>query len=169
MDDNDVIPTKSAEERRPVMNRHMQRLRRLRSQRRNNQKGFTLIELLVVISILGILAAVVTMSMVGITQLAQQRAASAEQRTIQLAVDTMANEQQVPEGQICADYATPPGKDGVQDMTRFPSGTDSARVGSSPGGKPVSLYPRYLRQQTTYGIYSCDGTGTVTQHHWSPP
>ena len=63
--------------RRFELGQHVRtRLQKLR--KKNNQKGFTLIELLVVVSILGILAAVVTMSMVGVTKLAQNRAAATE-------------------------------------------------------------------------------------------
>jgi len=139
----------------------------LRKLRKNDQRGFTLIELLVVISILGILAAVVTMSMVGVTQLAQHRAADAEKQTVQLAMDTMANEQQVPVGQICPS----PAPASTQDMTAFPSSTSSGSLPdpNTPTGKSVSLYPRYLRQQKTYGEYYCDPDGTVHQTGYSPP
>jgi prepilin-type N-terminal cleavage/methylation domain-containing protein len=146
-------------------------LHRLKRRRRNNQKGFTLIELLVVISILGILAAVVTMSMVGITQLAQRRAAGAEQRTVQLALDTMANEQQVPEANICnpPDLSAPSAT--TNDMGKFPSSDTSAGITptSPPTGHALSLYPRYLRQATTYGTYVCDNNGTAHQMGYSPP
>jgi len=137
----------------------------LRKLRKNDQRGFTLIELLVVISILGILAAVVTMSMVGVTQLAQHRAADAEKQVVQLAMDTMANEQQVPVGQICP--SPPPAS--TQNMTTFPSSTSSAGLTDNPTGQSVSLYPRYLRQQKTYGEYYCDPDGTVHQTGYSPP
>jgi prepilin-type N-terminal cleavage/methylation domain-containing protein len=154
-------------EEKNLKDRHLHRLRRLRSLRRNNQRGFTLIELLVVISILGILAAVVTMSMVGVTQLAQRRAASAELKTVQLAVDTMANEQQVPEGNIC-NHNAPAGT--TNDMQAFPSSDSSAGIQPTdpPTGHAVALFPRYLRQQTTYGSYTCSN-GVVTQTGYSPP
>lgn len=153
------------DEEKNLRDRYLHRLRRLRSRRRNNQKGFTLIELLVVISILGILAAVVTMSMVGVTQLAQRRAADAESKTVQLALDTMANEQQVPEASIC-NAAAPT----TNDMTIFPSSASSAGIGPTdpPKGSSVSLFPRYLRQNKTYGSYTCNG-GVVTQTGYSPP
>jgi prepilin-type N-terminal cleavage/methylation domain-containing protein len=168
-------PRGEEKEERLVKDRFRYRLWRLRTLRRNNQKGFTLIELLVVISILGILAAVVTMSMVGITTLAQQRAADAEKKTVQLALDTMANDQQVPTDALCATF-TPfnakKGSDGVmgtQDMANFPVSTSSAGLGNNPGGVAVALSPRYLRQASTYGIYTCDPGGVVSQHGWSPP
>jgi type IV pilus assembly protein PilA len=133
------------------MRRLLNELRR----RRRDQKGFTLIEMLVVISILGILAAVVTMSMVGVVNLAQQRADAAELNTIQVAMDTMANEQQLPADAVCPAVATASGN---KDMGSFP-------VPSSPvdAAGRVPLYPRYLRSpQTTKRSYSCDATGRVT-------
>jgi prepilin-type N-terminal cleavage/methylation domain-containing protein len=134
-------------------------LRRLR--RRNNQKGFTLIELLVVISILGILAAVVTMSMVGVTKLAQQRAADAESRTVQSAIDTMANEQLVPPGAVCPSPAP-----NTANMTIFPVPSPTAYT--TPNGASVPLSPRYLRQGGTHGTYTCDPNGVVTQTGYNP-
>ena len=122
---------------------------------RNNQKGFTLIEMLVVISILGILAAVVTMSMIGVTNLAQSRADSTELKTVQVALDTMANEQGVPASSVCPNAALQ-----TQSMDQFPV----APTASPAANSPVPLYPRYLRNQTTHKQYSCDATGVVTQH-----
>jgi prepilin-type N-terminal cleavage/methylation domain-containing protein len=144
---------------------------------RNNQKGFTLIELLVVISILGILAAVVTMSMVGVTKLAESRAQTAETASVQAAVDTMANENLVPADQVCND--TSDVKDhGTDDMTQWPGratshidpGTHQEVVDVSvfPTGSSVALSPRYLRQPKTHGTYTCDAHGVVTQRGWTP-
>lgn len=133
----------------------MERLRGVaRRLPRNNQRGFTLIEMLVVISILGILAAVVTMSMVGVTNLAQSRADATELKVVQVAVDTMANEQQVPANQVC-----PPSQTPTNNMSEFPtSNTDTSQTGS-----PVALYPRYVREQFTHKNYSCDTSGVVHQ------
>ncbi|HZU18440.1 MAG TPA: type II secretion system protein [Candidatus Dormibacteraeota bacterium] len=143
---------------------------------RNSQRGFTLIELLVVISILGILAAIVTMSMVGITTIAQQRAAAAEEQTVQVAFDTMLAEQQVDAGNICQDLpADSPARTGTRDMSRFPVSTGYDGPASH---HLVALWPRYLRQQTTHGVYRCvvttgsDGTvedtGQIQQVSYSP-
>ena len=115
--------------------------------RRNDQQGFTLIELLVVISILGILAAVVTMSLVGITTRAQDNANKTELHTVQAALDTMLADQQVDPTAVCGGGAT-------KNMDAFPNGS-------------VHLYPNYIRQATTSRSYSCSaanpGAGTVTQ------
>jgi prepilin-type N-terminal cleavage/methylation domain-containing protein len=137
------------------------RWKQLRKLTRNNQKGFTLIELLVVVSIIGILAAVVTMSMVGVTKLAQERAWKAETATVQAAIDTMANEQLVAPGSIC------PHGDTNDDMQNFPQTSEHA-ADVTPAGHAVPLYPRYLRQKATHGTYSCDGNGVVTPHDYNP-
>ena len=150
------------------------RLSRLRKQlARNNQKGFTLIELLVVISILGILAAVVTMSLVGITSTAQSRAAAAEKSTVQTAYDSMLADQQVPGGHECD--GAPTGAPGTNNMLAFPTGatyqstTDTvtnAQV-TVPQHVPVALAPHYLREQT-HGFYYCGTNGEIQQASYAP-
>jgi prepilin-type N-terminal cleavage/methylation domain-containing protein len=136
---------------------------------KNNQKGFTLIELLVVISILGILAAVVTMSLVGITRVATDRAASTEANTVQVAYDTMLADMRVNSAEACgpATSPAPSASPGTNDMSGFPSATAwTADPSSGTGGnfgKVVQLYPHYLREKTTHGMYFCTGTGTITQ------
>src|SRR5438270_6850018 len=59
---------------------------------RKGQRGFTLIELLVVVTILGILAAIVTLSLVGLTSNASVQSCNQEYKTVQAALDAfMAN------------------------------------------------------------------------------
>ena len=118
-----------------------QQLRRLP---RNNQQGFTLIELLVVISILGILAAIVTMSLVGITTRAQTQANDAEHATVQAALDTMLADQNI-------DAATAGCGGGASaNMAAFPSGAHP-------------LNPLYLHNPAaTRRPYSCDANGQIT-------
>ena len=132
---------------------------------KNNQKGFTLIELLVVISILGILAAVVTMSLVGITRVATNRAASTEANTVQVAYDTMLADMRVDSGSACG--SAPSAAPGANDMLNFPSTTawtaDPVSGAGGNFGTPVQLYPHYLRERTTHGMYYCTGTGTIVQ------
>jgi general secretion pathway protein G len=54
---------------------------------KKGQSGFTLIELLVVVTILGVLAAIVTLSLVGLTTGAQAKACQQEYRTVQAGLD----------------------------------------------------------------------------------
>src|SRR5207245_4991937 len=63
--------------------------------RRRQQGGFTLIELLVVITILGILAAIVSVSLLGITSTARKNALATERQTVQGAFDAMLHDQVV--------------------------------------------------------------------------
>ena len=120
--------------------------------RRTDQRGFTLIEMLVVISILGILAAIVTMSMVGITNTARTNAQKAELQTIQVAMDTMASDQGLATDKVCPDG---PGSGApTTNMADFPHSTATNGV--------VALYPRYIRISTTSTQkYYCDPDGTV--------
>ena len=61
---------------------------------RKGQQGFTLIELLVVVTILGVLAAIVTLSLVGLTSNANTQSCNSEYKTVQAAIDAyMANNQ----------------------------------------------------------------------------
>src|SRR5712692_3999534 len=73
----------------------MQRLSRWANKNlrgRKGQQGFTLIELLVVVTILGILAGIVTLSLVGLTTNANVQACNSEYKTVQAALDAyMAN------------------------------------------------------------------------------
>jgi prepilin-type N-terminal cleavage/methylation domain-containing protein len=132
------------------MTRHARRL----LGRFRKQSGFTLIEMLVVISILAVLAAVVSLAMVGVTNLAQKRANDGELLTVQSALDFMIMDQQIDPAAACA--GSPAG--GTSDMSKFPNGTDGTR---SSTGVPVRLYDRYLRTQFTNRAYVCTTGGGV--------
>jgi general secretion pathway protein G len=121
--------------------------------RLRSQRGFTLIEMLVVLTILGILGCIVTMSMIGLTSLAQSRANAEELMTVQSAMNFMIMDQQVNPEDACAGS---PAK-GTNNMARFPDTTDWTGQGSQA---PVRLYPHYLRKQLLNRAYVCSG-GTV--------
>jgi prepilin-type N-terminal cleavage/methylation domain-containing protein len=112
---------------------------------RKGQQGFTLIELLVVVTILGVLAAIVTLSLVGLTTNAQAKACSQEYKTVQAALDAfMANN----------NLSTIATGANVSDMTT-----------------PVKLYnngtvdvnnPTYIRNTPTQYAYTWDAGGKIT-------
>jgi prepilin-type N-terminal cleavage/methylation domain-containing protein len=113
---------------------------------KRGQRGFTLIELLVVVTILGVLAAIVTLSLVGLTTNAQAKACEQEYKTVQAGLDAyMANNN--------IDTITPTGVGGTSDMQN-----------------PVLLYnpnpsatsPTYLRNSPTQWAYVWDSTGRIT-------
>ena len=110
--------------------------------------------MLVVISILGILAMVVTMSMVGLTDLARKRASDGELSTIQSAMDAMMLDQQIDPADVCT--GAPPA--GTADMSQFPNGTGWSQSGA---GVAVRLYPHYLRKQTMNRAYVCAAGAVV--------
>jgi prepilin-type N-terminal cleavage/methylation domain-containing protein len=113
---------------------------------KKGQSGFTLIELLVVVTILGVLAAIVTLSLVGLTTNAQAKACSQEYKTIQAGLDAyMANNN--------LDSVTATGAGGTSDMQ-----------------VPILLYnpnpsatsPTYVRNSPTQWAYVWNTTGRIT-------
>lgn len=132
-----------------------------------NQQGFTLIEVLVVMAILGILAAIVSISMLGITAAARDKAKLAELQNVQAAMDAMLSDQQVPASAIAAAC----GGGATNLMTAFPSGGAAWNASAGPAqdghdtGQVRVLATHYLRDATTRsGTYTCDTDGKVTQH-----
>ena len=126
--------------------------------RGRRQRGFTLIEMIVVISILGILAGVVTLSMVGVTSLARKRAGDAELMNVQSAMNFMMTDQQVAPEDVCT---TP--HPAALDMAHFPvDPADSSDLTKMPPkGQQAPLYPHYLGGRTTNRSYVCTLGGTV--------
>src|SRR5713226_10298512 len=109
------------------------RLTRATRRRRRQQGGFTLIELLVVITILGILAAVVSVSLLGITATARKNALAAEQQTVQTAFDAMLHDQHVDPADLataCAAIIVPTAK-----MTEFPTAAKYQTPDSTSSGR----------------------------------
>jgi prepilin-type N-terminal cleavage/methylation domain-containing protein len=126
---------------------------------RKGQQGFTLIELLVVVTILGILAAIVTLSLVGLTTHANVESCNSEYKTVQSALDSyMANK----------NLTTIPAQAGwTNDMTGGIGGG-----GASPAptfGGSVALYnpapdaanPNFTRNGTTQFWYTWDQFGRI--------
>lgn len=122
---------------------------------RKGQRGFTLIELLVVVTILGILAAIVTLSLVGLTTHANVQACNSEYKTVQAALDSyMANKnlQTLPSSQAAW----------TNDMT--------GNGGAAPLNGTVPLYnaapsesnPNFTRNGVTQFYYQWNQFGQIT-------
>ncbi len=112
---------------------------------KKGQSGFTLIELLVVVTILGVLAAIVTLSLVGLTTSAQAKACQQEYRTVQAGLDA---------------YMAYNNVDTVADTT--------ATGPTSNMASPVLLYnstgtPTFVRNSPTVFAYSWDQFGRITK------
>jgi prepilin-type N-terminal cleavage/methylation domain-containing protein len=117
---------------------------------KKGQGGFTLIELLVVVTILGVLAGIVTLSLVGLTTNASVQSCNAEYKTVQAAIDAfMANNN--------LDTITAQGT-ATNDM--------NAEVGATIpmslyNGTPTSGKPNYTRNQFTAFAYTWDAHGKI--------
>src|SRR6184192_4157006 len=113
---------------------------------KKGQSGFTLIELLVVVTILGVLAAIVTLSLVGLTTNAQAKACEQEYKTVQAGLDAYIANNDV-------DTVSPTGVNGTSDMTSPVLLYNSA---------PSATSPTYLRNSPTQWEYQWDATGRIT-------
>jgi prepilin-type N-terminal cleavage/methylation domain-containing protein len=111
---------------------------------RKGQQGFTLIELLVVVTILGILAAIVTLSLVGLTTNASVQSCNQEYKTVQAALDAYMADKNVDTVAAATD---------TQNMTA-----------------PIALYntdpsssdPNYTRNGKTQFFYTWDTHGRIS-------
>jgi prepilin-type N-terminal cleavage/methylation domain-containing protein len=117
---------------------------------KKGQRGFTLIELLVVVTILGVLAGIVTLSLVGLTTNASVQSCNAEYKTVQAAIDAfMANNNL---------DAISPQSTATNDMNA-----------EAAAGVPMSLYnanptaaqPNYTRNQFTAFAYTWLANGKI--------
>jgi prepilin-type N-terminal cleavage/methylation domain-containing protein len=109
-----------------------------------DERGFTLVELLVVVTILGILAAVVTSSLLGLTSTAATNACKEEKNTVQVGMDAMLAAKNI--SSVTAQTTA------TSAFSALPAGT-----GADP------LYPNYIRSSTTKGTYTWTTTGEITQ------
>jgi prepilin-type N-terminal cleavage/methylation domain-containing protein len=124
---------------------------------KKGQQGFTLIELLVVVTILGVLAAIVTLSLVGLTTNASVQSCNAEYKTVQSALDAyMANN----------NLAVLPAQQLVftNDMTGNLPNPPGGKTGTVPlyNPNPSGGSPNYTRNGTTQFFYTWDQFGRIT-------
>jgi prepilin-type N-terminal cleavage/methylation domain-containing protein len=111
---------------------------------KKGQQGFTLIELLVVVTILGVLAAIVTLSLVGLTTNASVQSCNSEYKTVQAALDAY--------------------------MAANNAATVTAATDTNSMTAPLPLYtatptvntPNYTRNGVTQFYYTWDQYGKIT-------
>ena len=116
---------------------------------RKGQQGFTLIELLVVVTILGILAAIVTLSLVGLTSHANVEACNSEYKTVQAALDAYIADNQLSVALSPLPVPLAP----TNDMT-----TPVALYNANPS----AASPNYTRNGRTQFYYVWDTSGKIT-------
>ncbi|HKW07663.1 MAG TPA: prepilin-type N-terminal cleavage/methylation domain-containing protein [Candidatus Dormibacteraeota bacterium] len=116
---------------------------------RKGQQGFTLIELLVVVTILGILAAIVTLSLVGLTNHANVQACNSEYKTVQAALDAY-----IADNQLSTSLTALP-------TPAAPTNNMSTTV-PLYNANPSAASPNYTRNGTTQFYYMWDASGKIT-------
>jgi prepilin-type N-terminal cleavage/methylation domain-containing protein len=116
---------------------------------RKGQQGFTLIELLVVVTILGILAGIVTLSLVGLTTHANIQACQSEYRTVQAALDA-----------YLADQNKVNGTGSVAEEKTFTN--DMSTPVPLYNAAPSDTSPNYTRNGKTQFYYTWDAYGRIT-------
>jgi prepilin-type N-terminal cleavage/methylation domain-containing protein len=120
---------------------------------KKGQQGFTLIELLVVVTILGVLAGIVTLSLVGLTTNASVQSCNSEYKTVQAALDAFMAANNV-------DTVNNGGPTKNMQTVLLPIGgaTGLSLYNTTPG--PTS--PNYTRNGTTQFSYTWDTHGKIT-------
>jgi prepilin-type N-terminal cleavage/methylation domain-containing protein len=129
---------------------------------RKGQQGFTLIELLVVVTILGILAAIVTLSLVGLTTNASVQSCNSEYKTVQSALDAyMANNNL---GALPVNARTDAAGAQVVFTNDMGNGTQGLNNGSVPlyNASPTQTSPNYTRNGVTQFYYKWDQYGRIS-------
>ncbi len=126
---------------------------------KKGQSGFTLIELLVVVTILGVLAAIVTLSLVGLTTNAQTKACMEEYRVVQSGLDAYMAYFNL-NGVTAQGTAGPPVTGATSDMTTLPDGTHPLYNASGT--------PTFIRNSPTNFAYTWDPFGRITAIAQSP-
>jgi prepilin-type N-terminal cleavage/methylation domain-containing protein len=115
---------------------------------RKGQQGFTLIELLVVVTILGILAAIVTLSLVGLTTNSNVQACNTEYKTVQGALDAFMASNNTDTISAAAD---------TNNMS-----TTLFNGRALYNGTPTATNPNFTRNGTTQFYYTWDANGKIT-------
>ena len=124
---------------------------------KKGQQGFTLIELLVVVTILGILAGIVTLSLVGLTTRSNTAACNSEYKTVQAALDAyMANNNLATLPAVQTTY--------TNDMTGSYNATTNVHGGTVQlyNASPSQSAANYTRNGTTQFYYEWDQFGKIT-------
>jgi prepilin-type N-terminal cleavage/methylation domain-containing protein len=121
---------------------------------KKGQQGFTLIELLVVVTILGVLAGIVTLSLVGLTTNASVQSCKSEYKTVQAALDAFMAANNVD----TINAGGPTTNMQTQLLPILPATTNPLSLfNSNPG--PGS--PNYTRNGTTQFSYQWDSHGKI--------
>src|ERR1700682_6059180 len=116
---------------------------------KKGQRGFTLIELLVVVTILGILAGIVTLSLVGLTTNASAQSCNTEYKTVQEALDAYMTNQNLVVLPVAQTALT-------NDMTGGVAGSKTGTVALFNSAiSPTSPY-NYTRNGVTTFYYTWD-------------
>ena len=112
---------------------------------KKGQSGFTLIELLVVVTILGVLAAIVTLSLVGLTTNAQTKACLQEYRVVQSGMDAYMA------------YFNLNGVTGAGPTSNMATAPDGTHPLYNSAGTPT-----FIRNSPTNYAYTWDAFGRIT-------
>jgi prepilin-type N-terminal cleavage/methylation domain-containing protein len=128
---------------------------------KKGQQGFTLIELLVVVTILGVLAGIVTLSLVGLTTNASVQSCNTEYKTVQAALDAY-----MADNNLAVLPSTTSAPLGIQ--STYTNDMSGGSLGSKTGSvalynaNPTSGSPNYTRNGATQFYYTWDQFGRIS-------